>query len=302
MKAPDRQPRVWVLPNRNALGLAAVLAGMWYAGSSQANAAAYLLGFVLTGMAAVSALHAWANVRGVRLAAGPFPPAFADGDQLVRVTASAPAGTERCGITVRGVGGGPVLQFAEIGAVTGPSELAVPAARRGCHPGVWVRVASIFPLGFFTARQTVWLPGEHWIYPAPRGDRRLPRALAPTPEARAGQHAAGDDFGGLRAWELGESQRHIDWKAAARGQPLRVKQWTGEAQEVIALAWAALAPLGTEERLSQLARWVVQAEKGDASYALRLPGAVFAPSRGEAHYHACLRALAAFPAGEEAAS
>ena len=118
MKAPDRQPRVWVLPNRNALGLAAVLAGMWYAGSSQANAAAYLLGFVLTGMAAVSALHAWANVRGVRLAAGPFPPAFADGNQLVRVTASAPAGTERCGITVRGVGGGPVLQFAEIGAVT----------------------------------------------------------------------------------------------------------------------------------------------------------------------------------------
>ena len=130
MKAPDRQPRVWVLPNRNALGLAAVLAGMWYAGSSQANAAAYLLGFVLTGMAAVSALHAWANVRGVRLAAGPFPPAFADGNQLLRVTASAPAGTERCGITVRGVGGGPVLQFAEIGAVTGPAELAVPAARR----------------------------------------------------------------------------------------------------------------------------------------------------------------------------
>lgn len=302
MKAPDRQPRVWVLPNRNALGLAAVLAGMWYAGSSQANAAAYLLGFVLTGMAAVSALHAWANVRGVRLAAGPIPSAFAEGEHLIRVTASAPAGAERSGITVRGAGGGPVLQFAEVGAVAGPAELAVAAVRRGCHRGLRVRVASIFPLGFFTARQTVWLPGEHWIYPAPRGERPLPRTLAPTPEARAGQSAAGDDFGGLRAWELGESQRHIDWKAAARGQPLLVKQWTGQAQEVIALTWDALAPLGTEERLSQLARWVVQAENGDASYGLRLPGVVLAPSRGEAHYHACLRALAAFPTGEETAS
>ena len=301
MPVPDRQPRVWVLPNRNALGLAAVLAGMWYAGSSQANAAAYLLGFVLASVAAVSAIHAWANMRAVRLTAAPISPAFAGGDLRVWLAAAADAGPPRYGIAVRGADAVAAVRFEEIGTVAEHAELPVPAVRRGSHAGLWVRATSIFPLGFFTARQTVWLPVEHWIYPAPEGDRPLPRTLAPTREARDGQRVEGDDFGGVRAWEVGESQRHIDWKAAARGQPLLVKQWTGEADESTDLAWDALAPLGTEARLSQLARWVVEAENGGLSYGLRLPTATLAPSCGEAHYHACLRALAAFPADEEEA-
>lgn len=301
MKTPDRQPRVWVLPNRNALGLAAVLAGMWYAGSSQANAAAYLLGFVLAGVAAVSALHAWANVRAVRLTPEPIAPAFAGGELRVRLVAAADAGPARCGIAVRGADAVEAVRFEEIGAVAERAELPVPAGRRGCRAGLRVRASSIFPLGFFTARQTVWLPVEHWIYPAPEGVRPLPRTPAPTRQARDGQRVEGHDFGGVRAWEIGESQRHIDWKAAARGQPLLVKQWTGEADEIADLTWDALAPLGTEARLSQLARWVVEAENGGVHYGLRLPGLALAPSRGEAHYHACLRALAAYSPGEEAA-
>lgn len=299
MNTPDRQPRVWVLPNRNALGLAAVLVGMWYAGSSQANAAAYLLGFVLTGVAAVSAIHAWANVRGVRLSVEQVPPAFAGGEMCVRLTAVADAGAARCGIIVGGAGGAQAVRFEEIGAVPERAELPVPAGRRGRRSGLSVRASSIFPLGFFTARQTVWLPVEHWIYPAPTGTRPLPRSLSAAPHSAHGQRAEGDDFGGVRAWEVGESQRHIDWKAAARGQPLLVKQWTGETDETADLAWDALAPLGSEARLSQLTRWVLDAEKSGLSYGLRMPGITFPPSCGEAHHHACLRALAAFAAGEE---
>ena len=299
MKAPDCQPRVWVLPNRNALGLAAVLVGMWYAGSSQANAAAYLLGFVLASVAAVSAIHAWANVRGMHLTVEQIPPAFAGGELRVRLAAAAATGPTRCGITVRGADAEQAVRFEEIGALAEPAELPLPAAQRGRHAGLHVRASSIFPLGFFTARQTVWLPVEYWIYPTPEGPLPLPRSLAPTRPVRDGQRMAGDDFGGVRAWEIGESQRHIDWKAAARGQPLLVKQWTGEADEITDLAWDALAPLGPEARLSQLTRWVVEAEKGGLSYRLRLPDNAIAPDRGEAHYHTCLRALAAFSGGTE---
>ena len=103
--------------------------------------------------------------------------------------------------------------------------------------------------------------------------------LAPGAEPRGGTRVEGDDYGGVRAWQPGESQRHIDWKAAARGQPLLTKQWTGEADEILRLDWHALAPLGDEARLSQLAKWIVLAERGTAAYELRLPGKRLAPGR-----------------------
>ncbi|MCE9612031.1 MAG: DUF58 domain-containing protein [Chthoniobacter sp.] len=303
MSAPERSPRVWVLPNRNAVGLGAVLLGMWYAGASQANGAAYLLGFVLAGVAAVSAVHAWSNLRGVACAAEPIAPVFAGGELVVSLMAKSTRNRAHWSVVVRAPGGRMAARFGEITA-TGEerAQLAIPARERGCFSTLGLRVESIFPLGFFTARQVLRLAQPHYIYPAPVGGRPLPRTLAPTREARGGPRGEGEDFGGLRAWQSGESQRHIDWKSAARGQPLLVKQWTGEVDEILSLDWSALDGIETEARLSQLAAWIVQAEQGGDRYSLRLPGRNIAPARGEGHYHACLRALAAHVGGEEMAA
>jgi uncharacterized protein (DUF58 family) len=179
--------------------------------------------------------------------------------------------------------------------------LEIAAKKRGYYAERRLRLSSNYPLGFFTASRHVTLRQPHYVYPQPAGTRPLPRALAPTRQPRDGLRVAGDDFGGVRAWQPGESQRHIDWKAAARGQTLLTKQWTGEAEEILVLDWDALAGLAGETRLSQLARWVLLAERSSASYGLRLPGKEIAPSRGEAHSHECLRALAVFEIPEEPA-
>src|SRR6266853_424433 len=76
--------RIWVLPNRNTIGLAAVLLGMWWAGVSQNNGAAYLLCFVLAAIAAVSTIHTWSNVNGVEITADPVRPVFAGEELKVR--------------------------------------------------------------------------------------------------------------------------------------------------------------------------------------------------------------------------
>lgn len=292
--------RVWVLPNRNTIGLAAVLIAMWYAGASQTNGAAYLLAFVLASVAAVSIVHAWANLRGVTITADPIVPVFAGEELRITLVAASDRNRTHCAVTVRAAGAAECAQFGEIGpGGVQRARLAVPAVRRGCFASLPLRAASIFPLGFFTARRALLLRQPYCVYPKPEGSRPLPRALAPTREPRDGQRVEGDDFGGVRTWQTGESQRHIDWKAAARGQPLLIKQWTGEADEILHLDWHALAPLDDEARLSQLARWVIAAERGGANYGLRLPGAAFAPARGEPHYHACLRALAQFESADE---
>jgi len=62
-------------PNRHTLALGAILLCMWYAGAAQQNGGAYLLAFLTAMMAAVSWLHARANLKGLHLEAGVIPPA-----------------------------------------------------------------------------------------------------------------------------------------------------------------------------------------------------------------------------------
>jgi uncharacterized protein (DUF58 family) len=120
-----------------------------------------------------------------------------------------------------------------------------------------------------------------------------------------------DDFSGLRAYQSSDSPRHVAWKSVARSDTLYArgdaqhvlrndmltKQFAGEAATELWLDYATLpAALDPEARLSRLAGWVLAAERGGASYGLRLPGGEIPPGRGERHRAACLEALALFGA------
>lgn len=289
--------RVRVLPNRNTLGFVALLVAMWYAGASQNNGAAYLLCFVLGGVALVSILHTHRNARGLRVSIGSVVPAFAGDPQTLRVGALAAIGGMHAAIRIKAGATGSSIAFEEI---SGPQwqfdQLEHSAAERGFFPDLTLAVSSLYPLGFFSARMTLTIACPRWVYPAAEGNRPLPRHLLPARNRGAGIRTEGDDFAGLRTYVQGEPHRHIDWKAAARGQGLFVKQWAGDSDETLILTWQDTAGLAHESRLSQLARWVVTAERSGLSYALDVPGTALPPGSGERHFHACLRVLALYPA------
>ena len=71
-------------------------------------------------------------------------------------------------------------------------------------------------------------------------------------------------------------------------------QFAVEAGGLLYLDFAAVQFSDPEERLSQLALWVIEAERARHPYGLRLPTAEIAPSHGESHFHRCLRTLALF--------
>jgi uncharacterized protein (DUF58 family) len=267
---------------------------MCYAGASQNNGAAYLLCFLLTGLAIVSTAHTWANVSGLKLSTGPIPATFAGEELLVPVMVTARKGRTHFGICLGAPGANPTAP-AIIGSDSPVRlEVRVPTRKRGRFQSVRLKVTSDYPLGFATALQRVALAQEYYVYPTPRGDMPLPRTLAPTRHPREGTRHEGDDFGGVRMWQQGESQRHIDWKAAARNDVLQIKQWTGEMDEIMRFDWSMLGALDPEGRLSQLCKWIVIAERGYETYELRLPGKTISAARGDKHYHECLRALALF--------
>ena len=287
--------RVRLLPNRNCLGLVALLLAMGYAGASQTNAAAYLLGFTLAGFAAISLAHAWANVRGVRISVEPVRPAFAGENLRVRIVVTGDSRRAHFGLRIVPRAGGDGASLARLpGGARQSLELEIPAEQRGWFESVPLEVRSLYPLGFVSASCRLELPAAHYIYPRPEGDAPLPAIDTAARDAGAGARIEGEDFAGMRAYRTGESQRHIDWKAVARGQPLLIKQWTGDARESLMLDFSNVPGGDLEARLSQLARWIVQAERDALVYAVRLPGAEMPPASGDRHFHECLRALATF--------
>ncbi len=206
-------------PNRHTFGLVGVLLAMWYAGASQNNAAAYLLGFLTLSVAAVSAVHGWSNLRGLQLTVEPIAPVYEEEPVVLNVRAKAEAGRRHLAVRLQ-VRGSDIVHLLDcVSDDPEQFELLGPKRRRGRYSDITILVSSTFPLGFFTARRVVRIAQQHHVYPRPIGALPLPTDLLRAQEAEVGMTASeGDDFAGVSEWHRGQSMRHVDWKAVARGQ------------------------------------------------------------------------------------
>src|SRR5205823_2039836 len=119
-------------------------------------------------------------------------------------------------------------------------------------------------------------------------------AVAVDLPARSRGGSDADEWLGLRPFRDGDSPRQVDWKAYAREAPLLIKEYSPAGSELRLFDFAQLTHLDTEARLSQLARWVVEAEAHGERYGVALPGVLLPADRGPEHRHRCLAALAVF--------
>jgi uncharacterized protein (DUF58 family) len=291
-----------IYPTAAFAGLLFVLGAMWYAGSSQNNAAVYLLFFALMAVFLVSIPHTLINLAGVAIKLESAQPAFVGQEVSLPIEIMNGSRTTRYGIEVALSASNRERQRVDYIPAEKAARVTLrfPARQRGEHKVKTLCLTSSYPLGFvrflkrFTSFQT------YIVYPNPVGDARLPSSFMQRRESRpVAEVGEGDDFAGVRAYMRGESQRHIDWKAVARGQPLMTKQFTAEAEGVLYFDFSALNSGNAEERLSQLALWVIEAERARRPYGLRLPAVEIPPGIGQSQFHRCLRALSLFESKEQ---
>lgn len=288
-------------PTAGSAALLFVLAAMWYGASSQNSAAIYLLLFLLASVFLVSIPHTLINLFGVSLNVESARPTFAGDDVCLPVEIINSSRAARYGIEV-------VLPHANktrerVDCVSRESAsrliLRFSARQRGEHKIQTLTLTSCYPLGFARASKGYASNQTYLVYPKPAGNSQLPTNRSQFADNRIHQGAGhGDDFSGVRPYVQGESQRHIDWKAVARGQSLMTKQFAVETSGAVYLDFFELGAGDVEEKLSQLALWVIEAQRVRQPYGLRLPGIEIPPALGQMHFHQCLRALSLFEGKE----
>jgi uncharacterized protein (DUF58 family) len=274
-----------------------VLGTMWYAASSQNSAAIYLLLFILVSLFLVSIPNTLINLVGVTLRVESAKPTFAGEEVCLPVQIMNGSRATRYGIEV-------VVPDADktrdrVDCIPSKSAarltLRFPARHRGEYKIETLDLTSCYPLGFVRASKRVMSNQSYLVYPKPAGNSQLPTNHSRFADSRTEQgFEPGDDFAGVRDYVPGESQRHIDWKAVARGRPLMTKEFAAERKGAVHLNFFELRFSDMEEKLSQLTLWVIEAERARQPYGLRLPSLEISPAVGQIHFHRCLRALSLF--------
>jgi uncharacterized protein (DUF58 family) len=300
-QGPDSLPvvltrrRLYILPTRAGIAFGALWFMMLLAGLNYGNSLALFLTFLLAGFALVAMHECHRNLLGTTLVSVSAPPVFAGGAGSLQLTLDNPGSAPRPGVQAS-LDEGPLLGVDLAAHGRGRLELPLAAARRGVVRIDRLRLTTSHPFGLFRTWTWVHLAIEMLVYPHPAGSLPRPTASARQPGARPRGTSGADEWLGLRPFRDGDSPRQVNWKAYARGAPLLVKEYTATGSDLCLLDFAQLRLPDTEARLSQLARWVVEAEAGGERYGLSLPETAIGPNRGPEHRHQCLAALARFGA------
>jgi uncharacterized protein (DUF58 family) len=294
---PVPRNRVYILPTRFGYGFAALALVMLLAAMNYSNNMAFALTFLLIGLGLVAMNHTHGNLVNVEVRAGPVSPVFAGEVAHFEVHVHNPAPRHRYSVSVAwpraAVATSADLAPENVAAL----KLPLAAEKRGWMPARVFAVSTEFPLGMFHAWTWLELEMSCLVYPRPAPPGREPPAARGAGGRLAGGRPGLDEFAGLRNYQRGDTPRSIHWKSFPKLRQPMVKQFQETLDREFWLDWDELPEFDPELRLSQLTRWVLDAEARQLSYGLRLPGTTIAPSRGASHQHACLRALALHEGG-----
>jgi uncharacterized protein (DUF58 family) len=284
--------RVYILPTRAGLALAALLFVMLLAGLNYGNSIALMITFLLAGFGLIAMHLTHRNLLGVVARAVAPVDAFAGEHGLLLLTLAAAGksghfaidceieGSDRVPVTLREGG-------------SARADIAVPLEKRGRIVVKRIKLSTAFPFGLFRAWTYVHLEVPVLAWPVPRGRREAPPESSTGGAATAVHRAGDEEWAGLRDFRSGDSPRQVAWAAYARGRGLLVKTYESPAAHHRIFDLASLGG-GLEERLEQLSAWVMAAHARGERFGLKLGSLEIPPEGGSEHRKRCLDALALF--------
>jgi len=285
--------RIYILPTAVGLVFGLMTFTMLLGSMNYNNNLSFVLTFLLAGIGFVAMHQCQRNLVGLEVAFAGVDPVFAGQAAEFKVAITNHSRNRRPHMQI--YCDGIASRIDDLGA--GESRvfyLEIPTERRGRVRLLRFGVKTLFPFELFRAWSWLHMNLSGLVYPKPADPVPDPPATQTAHGHRQHDARGEEDFAGLRRFHEGDSPRHIAWKAYARSGDLLSKQFSGADTSSQWFDFDHVQAADTEQRLSVLTRWIVDADRTQRDYGLRIPGHEFSPAHGEAHRHRCLEALAFF--------
>ncbi|MCF7986405.1 MAG: DUF58 domain-containing protein [Methylovulum sp.] len=283
--------RIFILPTLRGLSFVVVLILLWLIAFVYNNNLAYLLTFLLGSVFFITILHTVKSLSGLSVQKGRVHPVFAGEAAGFMLHLNNLSNYERPQLSV-------TLDSTEMLSLpaAGKAMLSLYSSthKRGWHHAGKITIASCYPLGLFRAWSPIRFDFKVLVYPKPAMQESPFPDTSPMAASYGINHKGSADFYGLQTYQPGDSIKHIHWKAFAKGLGVYSKHYGDGSATELWLDFQQTQGASVEQRLSQLCRWVLDAERANLRYGLVLPGLSLAPDNGAAHSIQCLEALALF--------
>jgi len=140
-------------------------------------------------------------------------------------------------------------------AVTQHVELTFP--RRGRYTQEGFRVSTKFPFGFLRKARVVPLNREILVLPSVQPTEEFYEILPLiSGEVESFHKGRGHDLYAIRDYQEGDTARHVDWKASAKAQQLKIREFTREDERRVVLVFDVRVPKGDEKSMAQFEKGV----------------------------------------------
>ena len=296
------QRRVFIFPTRPGLAFGVTLIVLFIGSVNYNLSLGFVLTFLIAGCGVIDIHLTFRNMAHLYLRAGSAPPVYAGEEAQFELFLVNRNKYSRYAIWLGFLGQDiiSVEQAADVAAnAVRAVTLHVVTTQRGWLAAPRVRLQTRFPLGLLRS-WSYWLPdAKALVYPYPE-EQAPPLPMSGEEAGDGGGRAGHDDFAGIRAYQAGDSLKHLAWRQIARvdlqdGGTLATKHFEGGAKSELCLDFSLLPrSMNVEMRLSRMARWILDAEQQGLPYSFRLGDQVFAAALGPAHQTACMRALALY--------
>ena len=259
------------------------------------NQAAFMMLFILASISMVAMLYTHNNVIGIGLSSRPSHSVFLGETALFPIRVHNQSQTKRNSVWLVCDGFHQLLELPE--TVEKEVELELPTVRRGylnCSP---ITLTSHYPIGVFFCWTKRYMPSQRCLV-YPQALDLVPRPMiddfsSDNEHEATKPNVSAEDYSGMKPYQPGDRLRDIHWPSLAKSQKLVTIQHETHSSTAVNLSWFSLPKsLSTEDKLSQLCFWVIDAQKQQMSFQLEMPNHTIEYDQGNTHFHKCLTVLA----------
>lgn len=287
------QRSTYILPSRAGLLMLGVILLMLIGATNYQNNLAFMLTFLTASIGLVSILFTFKNLQGLTFKKGAVKAVCVGETIVLPIYINSLDQQPRSSIGI-GLAKKELTYFNVLERASTQVIITLLSKKRGWFEIPRIMVNSSFPFGLFNTWSWFKFSSPVLIYPQPIEPPAFGGSNNSAEESDGQTIRGTDELYGLKRYIPGEPISRIDWKALAREKGLFSKEFVEYQGQELFFCWDDFLAYEDEFILSYLCHLVLQANKNNFDYGLKIPGTIIQTDSGPVHLANCLTALALY--------